>query len=340
MFERIDSKIRAIVEKACSDIPLSKDEVLALIKTDEASMEADAIRQAGRYVSRKRFGRRAMLLCQTGVEAFPCSADCQFCSFGKSHFSEELWKIPEEGIHSVNRQMTGKGVFSHFLLFMHNSLFETLLSSVEKAKKSLPKGTNLVLNCGDLEHSQVAELKSAGVTGFYHVMRLGEEIDTTLKKKDRIQTIEFLKQEGLDWYTCCEPVGPEHSAEEIAEQIWLSRELSCFQNAVMRRICVTSAMSGRGRISLLRSAQLVAVVALAMVGNKELSSIAVHEPDLLGLYAGANCIYAEFGVNPRDTEKETSKSRGFSIEKCRDMLKDSGFVSLMQAGGEKDILLQ
>lgn len=339
MFTSVDSKIRAILEKACSSIPLSKEEVLALIKTDENSLEADAIRQAGRYVSKKRFGSRAMLLCQTGIEAFPCIADCKFCAFGKSHFSEDMWKISEEGIHSVNRQITGQGVFAHFLLFMHNSLFETLLSSVEKTKKTLPVGTNLVMNCGDLERSQIAELKSAGVTGFYHVLRLGEELDTTLKKKDRIQTIEFLKQEGLDWYTCCEPVGPEHSAEEIAEQIWLARELSCFQNAVMRRICVTSAMSGRGKISLLRSAQLVAVVALAMVGNKELSSIAVHEPDLLGLYAGANCVYAEFGVNPRDTEKETSKSRGFSIERCKDMLKDSGYVCLMQADGAEEILL-
>lgn len=339
LFVSDEGKINTILEKACSGIPLSREEVLALIKIDENTLEADSIRQAGRYISRKRFGSRAMLLCQTGIEAFPCIADCKFCSFGKSSFSEELWKISEKELHAVTKQITGQGVFAHFLLFMHNSLFESLLSSVEKAKKYLPKGTNLVMNCGDLERIQISELKNAGVTGFYHVLRLGEEVDTTLKKRDRIQTIEFLKQEGLDWYTCCEPVGPEHCAEEIADQIMLSRELSCFQNAVMRRICVTASMRDRGKISLLRSAQLVAIVALAMVGNRELSSIAVHEPDLLGLYAGANCIYAEFGVNPRDKEKETSRSRGFSIEKCKDMLKDSGFVSLIQANEEKEIFL-
>lgn len=332
MFASANSKTLAVLEKACNEIPLSKEELVYLIQLDENSPDADALRQAGRYVSRKKFGTNAMLLFQTGIEAFPCVADCAFCAFGKSRFSEKSCAMSDEQIQAINANISGQGVYAHFLLFMHDSEFKSIAKAVESAMKNLPEGTDLVLNCGDLDRTQLKELKAMGVRGAYHVLRLGEESDTKLLKADRIKTIESIKEEGLDWYTCCEPVGPEHTAGEIAEQIFLARRLSCFQNAVMRRICVTDIMKKRGQISLLRSAQLVAVVALAMVGNTELSSIAVHEPDLLGLYCGANCVYAEVGANPRDTELETSKNRGYSVEKCKNMLKDSGLTSLMQVG--------
>lgn len=168
---------------------------------------------------------------------------------------------------------------------------------------------------------------------------MGEGRDTALSTQDRIKTIENIRDLNMEWYTCCEPIGPEHSNEEIIDQILLAQKLSCFQNAVMRRISVTKEMQNRGIISLLRSAQIVAIVILAMNGNQELSSIAIHEPDLLGLYAGANCIYAEFGVNPRDNTQDTTKSRGYSVKDCKTMLKECGYKELMQANGQANIIL-
>ncbi|MFW6054738.1 MAG: hypothetical protein ACOC9D_02445 [Thermodesulfobacteriota bacterium] len=40
----------------------------------------------------------------------------------------------------------------------------------------------------------------------------------------RIQTIQVLKDVGLHWMNCVEPVDPEHSIEEIEERMFLAHQ--------------------------------------------------------------------------------------------------------------------
>ena len=331
--------IQRILDKALSGIKPTRDELRMLLELDPRSSAADLLRMTGRRIALQRFGHRAMLLCQTGVETFPCPADCTFCSFGQSVNHACPWRIAPEKLSEINAQLCAMpGTYAHFLLFMHTFDFAYLLSTVEQSRKELPEGISIVLNCGDLDAVQIAELKAAGASGAYHVVRLGEGIDTKLTVEQRVRTIELLKEAGMDWYTCCEPIGPEHSNEELLDRILLSADLECFQNAVMRRVAVPGTpLASRGQITLLRSAQIVAVVLIAMQENKVLSSLAIHEPDLLGLTSGANCIYAEFGANPRDLEAATEKGRGHSPEWCRAMLKDCGYTALMQSASCEDI---
>ena len=60
---------------------------------------------------------------------------------------------------------------------------------------------------------------------------------------------------------------------------------------------------------------------MATLAVRPARAMCVHEPDELCLMAGANQLYAECGVNPRDTVAETSTGRGFSVERVRDMLR-------------------
>ena len=56
--------------------------------------------------------------------------------------------------------------------------------------------------------------------------------------RTRFKTIQAARDAGLRVGTCVEPIGPEHSAEEIAEKILIGREINpCFSGA-MRRINV------------------------------------------------------------------------------------------------------
>ena len=48
-----------------------------------------------------------------------------------------------------------------------------------------------------------------------------------------------------------------------------------------------------------------------------------HEANILGATTGANLFWAEVGANPRDTEVETSESRGANVAACRQMLKEA-----------------
>jgi biotin synthase len=78
----------------------------------------------------------------------------------------------------------------------------------------------------------------------------------------------------------------------------------------------------------------VAVVALATLACPETRNIAVHEPNLLGLAAGANVVYAETGANPRDVAADTSANRGIDMAAARKMLYEAGFAALKRGDGE------
>jgi biotin synthase len=97
----------------------------------------------------------------------------------------------------------------------------------------------------------------------------------------------------------------------------------------MRRVPVPGTpFASLGRITERRLSQIVAVTVLATAGCKETGIIIVHEPNLLGLCAGANAIYAEAGANPRDTAPDTKGRRGLDVSDCREMLCEAGFAGL------------
>jgi biotin synthase len=99
----------------------------------------------------------------------------------------------------------------------------------------------------------------------------------------------------------------------------------------MRRVYVPGVpLSRNGQITERRLAQVVAVVALASLACEQTKNIAVHEPNLLGLAAGANVVYAESGANPRDTDANTEKNRGLDMAGCRKMLYEAGFTRLLR----------
>ena len=124
--------------------------------------------------------------------------------------------------------------------------------------------------------------------------------------------------------TCVEPIGPEHSTEELADKILLGREMGPCFNGAMRRINIPgSPLDRHGMISEYRLAFLVAVVRLAM--GREVIGNCTHEPNLLGATAGANLFWAEAGTNPRDTEAETSKGRGMGVKSCMELFRQADF---------------
>jgi biotin synthase len=71
------------------------------------------------------------------------------------------------------------------------------------------------------------------------------------------------------------------------------------------------------------------------VSGDSIKSMGAHEPRILPLLAGANQVYAQTsGFSPRrrpnrtDTIQEASKERGYSIEACKNLLKEAGYTPL------------
>ena len=327
---KVNQRVERILDQALHGNPPLKEDCAFLLSFPETSVEASLSRVTADVLSRQRFGNEAILLGQIGLEISACPANCKFCSFAEGHtaFQPSMMTVPEILSSADNFTASGE-LYALFLMTMHTFDFSRLLDVVHAVRTSIPKETQIVVNIGDFDRAQALDIKDAGVNGAYHVCRLGEGIDTALEPSQRRQTIRNIRECGLDWYYCCEPIGPEHSPEELAEQIYLGLEYGCFQHAAMRRVYIPSApLAVRGQISELRLAQVVASVTLAMSACPETRSIAVHEPNLLGLVSGANTVYAEAGANPRDTEKETSSHRGRDISGCKKMLYEAGFSYL------------
>ncbi len=328
---KVDQKTLGILDRAQSGRAPGKEECIVLLQFAETSLEAALVRAVGDSITRQRFENQSFVLGQIGVEIGPCPGKCKFCSFGEGHTTFEASLMDEEDIlRSADIFTASEELYALFLMTMHVFDFERLIRIVHMLKKRMPQETQIVVNVGDFDKAQARDLKAAGASGAYHICRLREGVDTALNPENRKSTIRAIKDSGLDWYYCCEPIGPEHSPQELVDQIFLGLEYGCFQHAAMRRVYLPSApLSPHGQISELRLAQITAVVALASLACPETRSIAVHEPNLLGLTAGANTVYAETGANPRDTERETTGHRGRDIKDCKRMLYEAGFEHLM-----------
>ena len=168
------------------------------------------------------------------------------------------------------------------------------------------------------------ELRKVGFTGVYHVCRLREGIDNDLPLEKRIATIEAACEAGLERYYCVEPIGPEHTYEEMVEEMLRARKYSADVAAVMKRTCVPgTVLAAKGEVS---SAELAKICAVGELVMKPKRAMGVHEPDVLSLMAGANQIYAEVSVNPRDLSLSTETSRGASMEKARGFMRAANWI--------------
>jgi len=332
---KLPVEIERILDAAFAGQPPTRRDCLYLLSLAEDSVEAGVLKAAADALSRRRFGNRAILLAQIGIDIAACPGNCRFCVFGKDHTRFQPARLSvEEVVGRAHAFADGGDLFALFLMTMHEFSMEWLLMMIDAARRAVPPYTRIVVNVGDFDASQAAELRAAGVSGAYHVCRLREGSDTSLDPAARKRTIRAIRKAGLDFYYCCEPIGPEHTPEELVEQLFIGIEHGCFQHAAMRRVATDiTPLSRNGQINERRLAQVVAVVSLASLGCSETGNVAVHEPNLLGLAAGANAVYAESGANPRDVNVETEISRGLDVSACRRMLYEAGFTALLRGDG-------
>jgi biotin synthase len=193
-----------------------------------------------------------------------------------------------------------------------------------EVKKNLNPETALIANVGDQTFKNAVRLKEAGFSGVYHAVRLREGRDTSLSAETRKKSIRNFKEAGLEVGTCVEPVGPEHTNEELAEMIEFTASFNPSYSGAARRIPIPgTAMAKRGVISELRMAQIVAVTRLGM--PRSVMGNCTHEPCTLGAIAGANLFWAEVGANPRDIEEKTEEGRGETVSSCQSIFLESNW---------------
>jgi len=262
---QLPATLDRILHAAMAGQAPTKEDCVCLLGLPEDSVEAGVLKAVAESISRKRFGNRAILLAQIGIDIAACPGNCGFCVFGKDHTRFEPARLSlEEVVRRAHAFADGGDLYALFLMTMHEFSMGWLLKVVEAARLTVPSHTRIVVNIGDFDAAQAAELRSAGVSGAYHVCRLREGTDTSLDPAARTLTIRTIRDAGLDLYYCCEPIGPEHTPEEMVEQLFIGIDHGCFQHAAMRRVATEfTPLSRHGQITERRLAQVVAVVTLA-----------------------------------------------------------------------------
>ena len=320
---KLSDKISDILKKSMDCGCISKQDAMALMRVELHSREVYALMEAANRMSRDQFSRKGENHYHIGINVEACPYNCRFCSLTmQAGIFKEKMVFQEKEILQWAKAAEKEGADALNLMTTGTFSFERLLETGRMLSGHVK--TPLVANTRDITHAEGEQLLEAGFVGAYHAVRLGEGRDTPFKVERRIQTIRVLKDVGLHWMNCVEPVGPEHSIEEIVDCMFLAREYEAAYSGVMRRINFPgSAMEEFGMITELELARMVAVSRLVM--GPVPRAHCTHEPNVLSLIAGANLLFPEVGSSPRDGQADTGKGRGRGLDQCRRMFLETGW---------------
>jgi biotin synthase len=319
---KIDPSVEDILNKALEKKTLGKEDAIRLMDIKPNSVEAYALMAVANSATRKLFNNFGEVHAQIGINYAPCSKKCKFCMFSVADKSVEL-----SFNEVLNRAewLVREGANAIFLMTTGDYDFDRFVKIGRAVREVIPPKMPLVANIGDFGISEAKELLDAGFTAIYHVVRLREGMDTKIDPSDRLRTIKAAKSVGLDLSYCVEPIGPEHTPQEIVDAIFLGKELKPTVMATMRRIPVPGTPLAKfGQITQLEQAKIEAITRLVM--GDDILAMGVHEAYIPCLMSGANQIYAETGPNPRDQVVDTTKGRGLSAGACRTLLQEACFI--------------
>lgn len=324
---QLSSKIDETLKKGADFGGIDREEAVALMHLDLQSRETYALMQTADQMTREQFGLKGESHFHIGLNVAPCPFNCSFCSLTKSAgiFKENIdfpmedilkWARFAEDNHADALNIMTTGTFS----------FQKLLESGQMLKKTV--AVPLVANTRDINYREGEQLLDAGFVGAYHAVRLGEGRDTPFSVAKRIQTLQVLKDVGLLWMNCVEPVGPEHTIEEIVDLMFLARQYGAVYSGVMRRVNFAgSPMEKYGMITEREMARMVAVSRLVMGDVPK--AHCTHEPHTASLMAGANLFFPEVGANPRDGAEQLKGGRGKSIAMIQQIHREMGLDPML-----------
>lgn len=318
-----------IFERIDKHEPLTKEEAIELLSIPNLSRDYYRILDKANQISKETYGNRGYIFAQIGLDARPCSGDCAFCSLACSNYTElEQFEKSTEEILELVDNIDFDRVTAIFLMTTAEYDPERFLEVGRTVRAHIPADIAMVANTGDFDLEYAKRLREAGYTGAYHIVRLGEGVDTKLTPECRIQTLDAIEAAGLRLYYCLEPIGPEHTYEELATEMLRARQYHVDVMAAMRRVSVAGTpYEERGMINDFEYAKIVAVARLVTMPGVSMN---VHEPHTLSMLGGVNQLYAEIGVNPRDNDRQTERSRGYSVDTVTQLLKDAGYVPCIE----------
>ena len=325
MSGNIRETIDRVREMSMNGKTVPREDILTLLSIDPYSDDCLYLRDAAKDIAQHVTGKKIRIGISIGVDFAPCTMNCRFCSLGeKWGIVKGTRNVPLDVITETIREYVGKGYFQFVLRTTEFFPNETLCEYARHIRKNVPGRYILVANTGEQTLESAKKLKEAGYNAVYHTVRLGEGKDTDFTPQERLDSIMISKEAGLLASCGLDPIGPEHTDEEIADRLELFRDvIKAVTVCTMKRVAVPGTpMFDLGEISHERHMQLVAVNRLV---NGAGCIVPVHPMSADAFEYGANHISVEIGPNPRDDNMTGIRWYPFPPEDARKIVEDAGY---------------
>lgn len=282
-----------------------------------------------REMTRQRSGRRGHLWAAIGLDHVPCSMGCKFCSFATpwTTITEKRRLSLDEVEQQAMRFIDGG---ADYLVLRTSECFELdeLLRLGRKLRPHIHPHGRLVANTGCQTTLGWLQLRAAGFDGIYKTIRIREGIDTPFNRQERLESILAAKATGLEIYALVEPVGPEHTAEELCEAIITLRDaIKPSLVGAMARVPVPgSLLACHGQVDDLFLADLTAIVVLSLLPVLTQCEVVCSHPASPWLVeAGASALVVEMGAIPRDASFAATEWGCFTPTDANRLLTAAGY---------------
>ena len=312
-------------EQALLGNSLKKEEIIKLLEIPLGSELDKELRKAANEVAIQKTNGTGYIWSAVGADYAPCIMNCEFCSFGKK------WGIIKKSVHYSQKEIINKvknfvdqGAKYVVLRTTEFYSIQKLIKMVEKIKKDIKGDYEIVLNTGELDMTISNLIHESGVSGIYHACRIREGINTPFDPIDRENTMNNVYRSELKLISLVEPIGIEHTNEEIADNLLQILKHKAIISGAMARIPVPGTPLGKDeKISDSRLAQIIAVVRLSC--GDIVKDVCVHPATVEALKSGANILVVETGAVPRDTNCENDSWHGLDMNKAHELLKEAGY---------------
>lgn len=325
----MDAAIRAGIDRVKADCLAGRRQdrqtIIDLLAIKPGSEEYHYLCRAAKEAAAEITSGEAYLWGAIGVDFAPCSMNCRFCSLGEAWgIVKDQVSYSEEEIIEQIRQYVDSGV--RFIVLRTTEFYsiDTLCGFVQNIRQQVAGDYELVLNIGEFDIPTARRICDSGVSGIYHALRLGEGRDTAFDPAERCNTLHSVHSSPLKLIHLIEPLGPEHTNEEIADVFLNSLDHGVVISGAMARIPVKGTPLGNTpQVSKERLAQVVAVTRLC--GGSAVPDICVHPACQEAVDAGANVVVVERGAVPRTGQVSEDLWNGFDCQKARALLTAAGY---------------
>ena len=312
---------------------LPREQIIQLLSIEPESEEWAPLGAAARRVAHKLTHDRAYLWGAIGVDYAPCSMNCDFCSLGeKWGIVKQTRAYDEQATLDQVREYAQAGVRWIVLRTTEFYSQDALGDMIRTIRANVPGDYEIGLNIGEFDLAKANWLAACGVNFIYHSLRLGEGRDTRFDPKVRLSTLQAVKDSPLKLVFLVEPVGVEHTNEEIADLALLTAQYGAIVSGSMARIPVPGTPLGvHPQVSDARMAQIIAVIRLAC--GACIPDICIHPGTQLAMEFGANVTVIETGSIPRDTCCcSGGKWHQFDASRAKELFAKAGYTVYQTAG--------